>query len=628
MSKCKSADRCLISWLEGKEGVNSAFDRLQDQRVKCKYGELGVCCRLCSNGPCRITPENPKGVCGADADTIVARNFLRTVAAGSACYLHVAESTASRLKSIGEGTSPLPLRSESAMARLAKTLGVSGETPKAQAKAAAQAILDDLYKPRGEKMSLVPKLAIEKRNAVWDKLGIKPGGAKSEVFDAIVKTSTNLSGDPVDMLVHCLKLGICTGLYGLGLTNLMNDAIMGEPEIRKAKAGFRTVDPAKVNIAVTGHSHSVFAGLIKALEGAEAQAKAKATGATGISIIGLTCVGQDMQLRASSASDEAFSGQAGNNFTQEALIATGAIDLLVSEFNCTLPGVEAVAQDQMTKLLCLDDVCKQKGAELLKDEHGREEELAAKIIDEACAQYAKRRGFVKIDLPENHGRDDVLTGIAETSLVKFLGGNLDPLIKLLQSGAIKGVAGVLGCSNLAAGGHDISTVELTKELIKRDVLVLSAGCTSGGLANCGLCSADAAELAGPGLKAVCKQLAIPPVLNFGPCLAIGRVEMVASALAEALGVDIPELPVVVSAPQWLEEQALADGCYALSLGLTLHLCQPPPALGSPVAVKLLTNDLEQLTGGKLYIEADIKKAADEFLAIMERKLAALGVAGK
>ena len=265
----------------------------------------------------------------------------------------------------------------------------------------------------------------------------------------------------------------------------------------------------------------------------------------------------------------------------------------------------------------------------MKPDHIGEELVLAKwIVDAACDQYSKRRPYIKIDIPKDHGCDDVLTGIAETSLVKFLGGTLDPLIELLRNGTIKGIAGILGCSNLAAGGHDISTVALTKELIKRDILVLSAGCTSGGLANCGLCSPDAAKLAGPGLRAVCEKLGIPPVLNFGPCLAIGRVEMVASALAEALDVDIPELPVVVSAPQWLEEQALADGCFALALGLNLHLCQPPPILGSPIATKLLTEDLENLTGGRVIVEPDAVKAADQFLSIMASKLAKLEAAAR
>ena len=166
---------------------------------------------------------------------------------------------------------------------------------------------------------------------------------------------------------------------------------------------------------------------------------------------------------------------------------------------------------------------------------------------------------------------------------------------------------------------------LTKELISRDILVLSAGCTTGGLANCGYCSLSAKELAGPGLKAVCEKLGIPPVLNFGPCLAIGRIEIVVSELAKTLGVDIPQLPVVISAPQWLEEQALADGCFGLALGLTLHLSQPPPILGSPIVTKLLTEDLVNITGGKVIVEMNPVLAADKLQQVINQKLTALGI---
>ncbi len=624
MKRCSSADSCFGNYLEKRGDINTAFDRLEDQSVKCGYGQNGVCCRLCSNGPCRITPDSPKGVCGATADTMVARNFLRSVAAGSACYLHVAESTASRLKSIASGISPIPLRSEKSVHELAVLLGIEGSSTNEKAGRIADAVLADLYRPRIDKMELVSKLAIPARVKKWQELGIMPGGAKAEVFDAIVKTSTNLNTDPVDQLLHCLNLGISTGLYGLAMTNLMNDIIMGEPEIGIASTGFSVASPDYINIAVSGHSHSVFAGLITLLESDKGQQIGIKAGAKGIRIVGLTCVGQDMQLRASASGKNVFVGQAGNNFTQEALLATGAIDMVISEFNCTLSGIEPIAERYKIKLICLDDVAKQSSAAMLNDVKGQELKLAEEICVIAADQYRLRRSQITIDVPE-HGYDDVVTGVSEKSLLKLLGGNLTPLIELVKNGTIKGIAGILGCSNLAAGGHDVNTVALTRELICRDILVLSAGCTTGGLANCGYCSLSAKELAGPGLKAVCEKLGIPPVLNFGPCLAIGRIEIVVSELAKALGVDIPQLPVVISAPQWLEEQALADGCFGLALGLTLHLSQPPPILGSAIVTKVLTEDLVNLTGGKVIVEMNPAVAADKLQQVINEKLAALGI---
>ena len=215
-------------------------------------------------------------------------------------------------------------------------------------------------------------------------------------------------------------------------------------------------------------------------------------------------------------------------------------------------------------------------------------------------------------------------GLSELSLKKFLGETWKPLIELIIIGRIKGIAGVVGCSSLD-GGHDILTQQLVKELIKRDILVLSAGCTSGGLANCGFMEPEAADMAGDSLKEVCRSLGIPPVLNFGSCLAIGRLEMVAEELARELKIDISQLPLVLSAAQWLEEQALADGAYGLALGLTLHLGKPPFVTGSPLAVELFTNHMESLTGGRLILEQDGIAAADRLEEVIIQKRKALNI---
>ena len=251
--------------------------------------------------------------------------------------------------------------------------------------------------------------------------------------------------------------------------------------------------------------------------------------------------------------------------------------------------------------------------------------LRKKIIDEIIEAYKERRGNVEFNLMPEHGNDHTLTGVSELSLKDFLGGNWIPLIDLFVAGEIKGIAGVVGCSNLTAGGHDVLSVELTKELIAKDILVLTAGCSSGGIENCGLMTPEAAKLAGPKLRAVCEKLNIPPVLNFGPCLAIGRLEIVATELAEAIGVDIPQLPLVLSAAQWLEEQALADGCFGLALGLPLHLGLPPFVTGSKIVTKVLTEDMKELTGGQVIINADAKESADILEKIIEERRSALNI---
>ena len=602
--------------------METSHHRVEGQSTKCGFGLQGVCCRLCANGPCRITPKAPRGICGATADVIVARNFLRAVASGSGCYIHIVENTALNVKKTAEIKGEI--KGEKSLARLAEIFGVQGTDKWDTAKQVAQKVLDDLYKPEYEKMELVEKMAYAPRFKKWQELGILPGGAKSEVFHGVVKCSTNLNSDPVDMYTDCLKLGISTGLYGLTLTNLLNDVLLGEPELRMAPVGLRVIDPDYINIMITGHQHTIFVDLQERLTSEAAVAKAKAAGAKGFKLVGCTCVGQDLQLRGAHY-EEVFDGHAGNNYTSEAVLATGGIDAVLSEFNCTLPGIEPICEELKIKQICLDDVAKKANAELKPFVFEEREKQSEEIIDEIVEAYKARRGSVPMNLMPEHGNDHTLTGVSEGSLKDFLGGNWKPLIDLIVSGDIKGIAGVVGCSNLTAGGHDVLSVELTKELIAKDILVLTAGCSSGGIENCGLMTPEAAKLAGPKLRAVCEKLNIPPVLNFGPCLAIGRLEIVATELAEAIGVDIPQLPLVLSAAQWLEEQALADGCFGLALGLPLHLGLPPFVTGSKTAVKLLTEDMKNLTGGQVIINGDAKESADILDKIIEEKRAGLNI---
>ena len=618
---CASADKPLEGFIRSLP-METSHHRVEGQSTKCGFGLQGVCCRLCANGPCRITPKAPRGICGATADVIVARNFLRAVASGSGCYIHIVENTALNVKKTAEIKGEI--KGEKSLAKLAEIFGVQGTDKWDTAKQVAQKVLDDLYKPEYEKMELVEKMAYGPRFKRWQELNILPGGAKGEVFHGVVKCSTNLNSDPVDMYTDCLKLGISTGIYGLTLTNLLNDVLLGEPELRMAPVGLRVIDPDYINIMITGHQHTIFVDLQERLTSKEAVAKAQAAGAKGFKLVGCTCVGQDLQLRGAHYT-EVFDGHAGNNYTSEAVLATGGIDAVLSEFNCTLPGIEPICDELMIKQICLDDVAKKANAELKPFKFEEREKQSEEIIDEIVEAYKARRGKVTMNLQPEHGNDHTLTGVSEGSLKEFLGGNWKPLIDLIVSGDIKGVAGVVGCSNLTAGGHDVLTVDLVKELISRDIIVLTAGCSSGGIENCGLMTPEAAKLAGPKLRAVCEKLNIPPVLNFGPCLAIGRLEIVATELAEALGIDIPQLPLVLSAAQWLEEQALADGCFGLALGLPLHLGLPPFVTGSDLAVKLLTEDMKSLTGGQVIINPDAKASADILEKIIEEKRAGLNI---
>lgn len=618
---CESSDKKLEGFVRELPHETS-FHRVVPQEVKCGFGMQGICCRLCANGPCRIMEDRPRGICGADADTIVCRNFLRAVAAGSGCYIHVLENSIKTLKRTVKNRGRLG--SEKAVKRLAGILGIqTGVDVYETAYQIAETIRRDLQKDSDEPMEIVKKLALDKRYQLWEKLGILPGGARSEILDGVVKTSTNLSSDCTNMLLHCLRLGISTGMYGLLLTNLINDILIGEPKIHASRCGFHVINPDYINILVTGHQEGLYRNLAKMMESPQMQQRSERAGAKGFRLVGCTCVGQDMQARQDSYGT-VYAGHAGNNFTSEAALSTGAIDGVVSEFNCTLPGIEEICKEEDIKIYCLDDMALKAGAELVQYEYAKADEQAERILNGVLESYTRRRGRASIRIPENHGNDSGVAGISEITLKQMLGNSWEPLLDLIKNGTIKGIAGIVGCSSVAYG-HDTLTAALARELIQKDILVLTAGCTSGGLANCGFTSPEAAEWAGNSLKAVCRQLNIPPVLNFGSCLAIGRMEMVAVELAEALGVDLPQLPLVLSAAQWLEEQAIADGAYGLALGLTVHLGIPPFITGSSVVTETLTEGMEMLTGGKVIVNPDALQAANQLEAVIMQKRSRLGI---
>jgi carbon-monoxide dehydrogenase catalytic subunit len=221
---------------------------------------------------------------------------------------------------------------------------------------------------------------------------------------------------------------------------------------------------------------------------------------------------------------------------------------------------------------------------------------------------------------------EAVVGFSTESILAALGGSLDPLLAAIKSGTLRGVAGLVSCTTLRDHGQDVHTVRVAKELIKRDVLVLAMGCGNGALQVAGLCSLEAKEFAGPGLKAICEKLGVPPVLSYGTCTDTGRIADLLAAISGALGgVPVTDLPVVAAAPEYMEQKATIDAVFALAFGLYTYVNPIPTVTGAPNLVKLLTQDCPQVTGGLLSVETDYVKAVDGMLAHIEAKRKKLGI---
>jgi carbon-monoxide dehydrogenase catalytic subunit len=251
------------------------------------------------------------------------------------------------------------------------------------------------------------------------------------------------------------------------------------------------------------------------------------------------------------------------------------------------------------------------------------DKMADHLIDLAIENFKKRHGKIGSIVPKNIQK--AVAGFSTEAVLGAIGNKLDPLVDVIKAGKIQGIVALASCSTLRNGPQDWNTIELVKELIKRDILVVSCGCGNHALEVAGLCSLQAQNMAGSGLKEVCGMLKIPPVLSFGTCTDTGRVSMLVTALADFLGVDIPQLPIAVTAPEWMEQKATIDGIFAVAYGAYTHLSPTPFITGAPKLVKLLTEDVETLTGGKVALGDNPVQVAGDIEAHIQKKRKELGL---
>ena len=359
------------------------------------------------------------------------------------------------------------------------------------------------------------------------------------------------------------------------------------------------------------------------LENRNGRKKPKPVGAKGLRIIANIETGQEMIQRWQM--DDAFYGFTGNWIMQEAVLATGCVDLFAADMNCSMPVDPLYAQKYKFRLIPVSELVAFEGiTERINYEPEKAAEQAAQLLQMAIDNFKERRASVKpiTQLPMR----EAMVGFSTESILEALGGSLDPLLEAIKDGVLRGVAGLVSCTTLRDSGQDVHSIAVAKELIKRDVLVLSMGCGNGAMQVAGLCSPEAKELAGPGLKGICEKLNIPPVLSYGTCTDTGRLADLLAAVSNALGdVPIPDLPVAAVAPEYMEQKATIDAVFALALGLYTYVNPVPTVTGAPDLVKLLTEDCQQVTGGQLNVEKDPVKAVDAILAHIEEKRNKLGI---
>jgi len=605
--------------LAAERGYETTWERLEAQQPQCGYGELGVCCRHCTMGPCRIDPfgdSGPqKGVCGATADTIVARGLLRMIAAGAAAHSDHGRDIAHTLLLTAQGKGGgYEIKDEAKLHALAAEYGIAteGRTKEDIALDLARAAYAEFGNQEGP--ILFTRRAPAKRVALWQTLGIEPRGVDREIVESMHRTHIGVDNDPVNLILHGLRTSIADGWGGSMIATELSDVLFGTPRPVQSQANLGVLKDDQVNIILHGHEPTLSEMIVAAAQDAEMLALAQQQGAAGINVAGMCCTGNEILMRHGIP-------VAGNFLQQELALITGAVEAMIVDVQCVFPALPELAACFHTKIISTSPKAKFPGATHIEFHEERAYEIAKGIVREAVLNYANRKAAL-VNIPRD--KTECMVGFSVEAIVAALGGTLDPLLGAVKSGAIRGIAGVVGCNNPKVR-HDYGHITLVKELIKNDVLVVNTGCNAIACAKAGLLQPEAAELAGAGLQGVCRALGIPPVLHMGSCVDISRILVACAAIANALGVDISDLPVAGAAPEWMSEKAVSIGAYVVSSGIYTVLGVAPPVLGGPAVTQLLTAGAEGVVGAMFAVEPDPEKAAALILQHIQKKRAALGL---
>lgn len=613
-----------------EDGLTNIWDRFEAQGLgepdkRCAFCMGGVRCDFCSNGPCRADASKDKrGVCGITADGMAMRMMLLRNVMGASTYQYHAAATIRTLRRTAEGKTPYSIREPEKLRGFATRLGI-GTSGSVQETALRLCDLleKEWHLPGYEDSAIVSALAPDERKKVWKNLGIFPGGIYSEMMMATSSSLTNVDGYYVSLAKKAMRMSIAMAYQSQIVLEYLQDVIFGIPRPHLFRTDLGVLDPDYVNILPNGHEPFMGFALVELARLPEWQEKAKRAGAKGIHIIANIETGQEMIQRWEM--DDVFSGYTGNWIMQEAVFATGAVDVFVTDMNCSMPVDPVYAEKYQFRLVPVSELVAFEGVEERIDyipEDVRNQ--AIQILEMGIANYPVRR--VKVQPLTGLPVQEAVVGFSPESILEALGGTLDPLLNAIKNGSIKGIAGLVSCTSLRDSGQDVQSVAIAKELIKRDILILSMGCGSAAMEVAGLCTPEAADLAGPGLQVVCTALKIPPVLAFGTCTDTGRCADLIAAVSAALGgVPVPDLPVVAAAPEYMEQKATIDAIFALAFGLYTYVNPVLFVTGAPNLVQLLTRDLPGVTGGILHVEQDPVQAADAMLSHIMHNREKLGI---
>ena len=605
-----------------RDGVKLDLDRGYEMKP-CPIGVESACCKHCYMGPCRLNPRDPYkkvGVCGATIDTIMARNFGRNVAAGSASHNDHGRHILGLFRGIIEGkVKDFAIDDTAKLEKVAKSIGIDVEGK--EVLAVAKELCDELEKTFSNVDGEMPftRRAPEATQELWRKEGVMPRGAMLEIMEMMSRTHIGCDQDYNNITKQITRTALADGWGGSMVATELSDIIFGTPSPTLAEVNMGVLKEDHVNVIVHGHEPAMFEGMLMAVNDPFFIKEAKAKGAKGINLVGMCCSGAEMMSRHGVP-------HAGNFGSTEAIMVTGAVDAMVVDIQCIKQGVAAVAKCYDTHLITTNPRAHIEGATHIEFDERDPRKCTDEVLSKAIARYATRKMPIEIPKQIQTGVHGFTHEYIEYMLGGTFRGSYSPLNDNIINGRIRGVAGVVGCTNPKVKQDSIH-IELVKELIKNDVLVLQTGCSQIALAKAGLLVPEAAPLAGPGLAEVCETVGMPPVLGLGSCVDNTRILIAASAMVKAggLGNSIADLPVAGCAPEWMSEKALAIGQYFVASGVYTVFGIGFPSIKDTKFHNLLFEGLEKQGYGKWGTASDPIEIARMMIAHIDKKRKQLGI---
>ena len=606
-----------------KVGADAWQFRVKNQTPHCKFGEEGVCCRICSMGPCRITKKAPRGICGCDVHGIVGRNYLKFTAGGSATHSdHGREICHTLYESSADGC--YQVKDPEKLIRIAKEWGVETEGKDIYdlAHEVAEMGLWEYGKPFGTQRFL--KRAPQSQQELWEKKELAPRAIDREVSSSLHMAHMGCSSLPEALIKQSIRAGLSDGWGGSMMGTEFSDVLFGTPKPIDTEANLGVMVEENVNIVVHGHDPSLSEMVCEYADSPEMIAYAKEMGAKGITVSGVCCTSNEVAMRRGIP-------MAGNFLQQENVVLTGACEAIVVDVQCIFPALGPLSKCFHTKFITTSPIAQMPDSEFIRFDAKTAGEKAKLIVKTAIENFKNRKPEL-VHIPQLKQKATVgysveaiikcLDGVANSQVDEM--GTVKPLLQCVTSGVLRGAVAMVGCNNPKIR-PDLAHIELMKKLIANDIVIIASGCSAQAAAKAGLMDKAAKDLCGAGLKRVCELADIPPVLHMGSCVDISRMLILASELAKDSGLNISQLPVVGCAPEWMSEKAVSIGNYVVGTGIDTFLGVDPYVSGSSEMGELLTEGTRKWTGAAYTVETDIEKLVDLMIERIEEKRTALGI---